>query len=232
VQPSVLKARNRLAREMLGAYLRPTRRLDLIRLGSAYGGWWIPGDSAKAGAVAYCAGAGEDITFDLALLDVGCLVTTFDPTPRAIAHVEENAPPTRRFRFEPVGWWDEETDLKFYGPRDPRHVSHSALNLQCTTEYFTATVKPVHKLQTELGDDHVDIIKMDIEGAEYRVLDSLLTFGPLPSVLCVEFDQPQPLRKTIRAVRALQLAGYTLANIDRWNYTFTRLVDEKVVVHH
>jgi hypothetical protein len=38
----------------------------------------------------------------------------------------------------------------------------------------------------------------------------------------VEFDPPEPLRKTIKAVRALQRAGYALVRIDRWNYTFTR----------
>ena len=222
VPPFMLRIRNRLAREALLAYFHPGRRHDLVRLGSAYGGWWIPAESARPGAVAYCAGAGEDITFDLALFEMGCRVTTFDPTPRAITHVKANAPTTERFRFEPVGWWDEETDLRFYSPRDPRHVSHSALNLQGTTDYFTAPVKPVHKLTAQLGDDHVDIIKMDIEGAEYRVLSSLLASGPLPPVLCVEFDQPQPLRNTIRAVRAVQRAGYTLARIDMWNYTFTR----------
>jgi hypothetical protein len=63
---------------------------------------------------------------------------------------------------------------------------------------------------------------MDVEGAEYRVLDSLLASGPLPAVLCVEFDQPAAVRKTVDAVRRLQRAGYTLNHIEVWNYTFTR----------
>jgi FkbM family methyltransferase len=171
--------------------------------------------------VAYCAGAGEDITFDLALHQHGCHVTTFDPTPRAIRHAAAHAPNDDRFRFEPVGWWDEETDLRFYAPRDPTHVSHSAVNLQGTHNYFTAHVKPVHKLMSELGDDHVDILKMDIEGAEYRVLDALLADGPRPSVLCVEFDQPQPLRRTLGAIRKLRNANYHLDKIEGGNYTFS-----------
>jgi hypothetical protein len=96
------------------------------------------------------------------------------------------------------------------------------VNLQATTEYFVAKVKPVHQLQAELGDERVDLIKMDVEGAEYRVLDSLLASGPLPAVLCVEFDQPAAVRKTVGAVRRLQRAGYTLNHIEVWNYTFTR----------
>ncbi len=216
------RVRHHGAIRILRLWLRPRPRPGLVRLGSDYGGWWIPEASAVPGAVAYCAGAGEDITFDLALYERGCAVTTFDPTPRAIAHVEREAPSDARFRFEPVGWWDAESEVKFYSPLYEGHVSHSIVNLRGTTDYFVAKVKPVHQLMSELGDDHVDIIKMDIEGAEYTVLDSLLRDGPLPPVLCVEFDQPAPLHGTVAAVRRLQRAGYVLNKIDAWNYTFTR----------
>lgn len=216
------RVRNRLRHTGLRCYLRPSAIPDLVRLGSRYGGWWVPESALKPYAVAYCAGAGEDITFDLALHDRGCVVTTFDPTPRAIVHVRQCAPEGDRFRFLPVGWWDVEDELKFYSPRYPGHVSHSAVNLRSTTEFFVAKVKPAHQLMSELGDDRVDIIKMDIEGAEYRVLNSLLADGPTPRVLCVEFDQPAPVRGIVAAVRELQRAGYTLVKIDVWNYTFTR----------
>jgi FkbM family methyltransferase len=206
----------------LRARLHPTGRDDLVRIGSDYGGWWIPESLAAPGTVAYCAGAGEDITFDLGLHERGCHVTTFDPTPRAISHVESNAPSGNGFRFVPVGWWNEDTVLRFYAPRDPSHISHSAVNLQGTDDYFSAPVKPVRQLMAELGDEHVDIIKMDIEGAEYAVIGRLVQEGPLPQALCVEFDQPQPPRRTVAAVEKLRGAGYDLAHIDFFNYTFVR----------
>lgn len=218
----VSNARLHIVSRALRALLRPVGRADLVRIGSEYGGWWIPKDLAAPGTVAYCAGAGEDITFDLALVERGCQVTTFDPTPRAIAHVEANAPSGNDFRFVPVGWWNEDTILRFYAPRIPQHVSHSAVNLQGTTDFFTAPVKPVRQLMTELGDERVDIIKMDIEGAEYVVIDQLAREGPLPRALCVEFDQPQPLRRTMSAVETLRRAGYELAHIEFFDYTFVR----------
>jgi len=222
MHPTVLRIRNRAAREALPLLLRPDVRDDLVRLGSDYGGWWVPAADVKPDVVAYCAGAGEDITFDLALHVAGCRVTTFDPTPRAIAHVEAVAPSDDRFRFLPVGWWSQKDTLRFYAPRDPAHVSHSALNLQATQDYFEAPVNTVAALMRELGDTRVDLIKMDIEGAEYEVIDSLLRDGPLPRTLCVEFDQPKPLRRTFKAVARLRAAGYDLVKMDRWNYTFTR----------
>jgi FkbM family methyltransferase len=216
------RIRNRTMQAFFTAYFRQSQRRRMVRIGSDYGGWWVPMEVLRPGAVAYCAGAGEDITFDIGLLEWGLRVTTFDPTPRAVRYVAASAPANPRFRFKAVGWWNAETNLRFYAPQDPAHVSHSVVNLQGTTDYFVAPVAPVHALAKELGDDAVDLIKMDIEGAEYAVIDALLRSGPLPTVLCVEFDQPQPLRRTIGAIRRLRAAGFALRRIERWNYTFTR----------
>jgi FkbM family methyltransferase len=222
IHSTARKIRSKGAIVCMRAYLRPHSTCTLLRLGSAYGGWWVPADALRPGRSAYCAGAGEDITFDLALLAAGMKVTVFDPTPRAVAHFNETAPINDNLRFRSVGWWDITDDVKFFAPRDPLHVSHSIVNLQSTDEFFVAHVEPVHVLMNELGDESVDIIKMDIEGAEYRVIDSLLEHGPVPHVLCVEFDQPQPLLKTIRCIRKLGLHGFSLQRIDGWNYTFIR----------
>src|SRR5437899_2285157 len=103
---------------MRAVLLRQTEREHLIRLGTEYGGWWIPSSVIQPGTVAYCAGAGEDISFDVALYERGCRVVTFDPTPRAIEYVRRTGPRDKRFHFVPVGWWDEDTDLPFFAPRD------------------------------------------------------------------------------------------------------------------
>lgn len=221
------RLRSGLLRLVLRAWLRPASDAALERVGSNYGGWWIPLSALAPGDVAYCAGAGEDITFDLVLCEAGICVTTFDPTPRAIAHVEAVAPPDACFRFVAVGWWDEESTLRFYAPRNPEHVSHSALNLQVTSDYFVAKVKTVRALAEELGDARIDLIKMNIEGAETRVIGSLTRDGPLPGVLCVDFDQPQPLRGMVRAIRSLRGVGYEVAKIERWNFTFLRTADAR-----
>src|SRR5262249_56464969 len=133
-------------------------------------------------SVAYCAGAGEDITFDLALLEHGVRVTTFDPTPRSVAYVDSLKIEDERFRFVPVGWWDEDTEIAVYAPRDPTHVSYSALDLQGTGQSIPVPVRRVVTLARELGDTKLDLIKMDIEGAEMVVIPDILSTGPLPQV--------------------------------------------------
>jgi FkbM family methyltransferase len=214
-------ATEHLRRLALLAWLHP-RGSDLVRLGSDYGGKWVPQTALRPGAVAYCAGAGEDVSFDLALADAGLAVTTFDPTPRSIKHVEGLGERAAKLRFVPLGWWDQEQVLRFYAPLDPNHVSHSAMNPRGTEEYFEASVKPVHVLAAELGDARIDLIKMDIEGAEIRVIPSLLEHGITPSVLAVEFDQPQPLAGIVRAIGQLQAARYRAVKMEGWDLTFVR----------
>jgi FkbM family methyltransferase len=195
---------------------------DLVRLGSSYGGWWVPASALTPGSVAYCAGAGEDVTFDLALLSRGVRVTTFDPTPRSVKYVDSLTIEDDRFRFVPVGWWNEDTEIDLYAPRDPAHVSYSALDLQGTGESITVPVRRVATLARELGDTALDIIKMDIEGAEMVVIPDLLLSGPLPRVLCVEFDKVRPLRDVISLIQRIKRAGLLPTRSERRNVTFVR----------
>jgi FkbM family methyltransferase len=203
-------------------------RQDLVRLGTDYGGWIVPSTLLDRNSVCYCAGAGEDITFDLALAErFGCEVHVFDPTPRAIAHVERVAEGNRLIHFQPVGLWDCEAVLKFYAPANPAHVSHSVLNLQNTDTYFEARCCSLAELMQRNGHDRLDLLKIDIEGAEYRVLQSMLTCRIHPRILCIEFDEAvRPVTRDIRArvkqsIGSLLDVGYTLvAQEGRANYVF------------
>lgn len=198
------------------------RWTHVVRLGSRYGGWWVPRSVLTPGAVAYCAGAGEDITFDLALLEHGLRVTTFDPTPRSVRYVNSLARKDEHFRFVPVGWWNEDTEIDLYAPHDPSHVSHSAFDLQRTGESITVPVRRVTTLAHELGDPTLDLIKMDIEGAEMVVIPDLLSSGPSPRVLCVEFDKVRPLRDVIVLIRRMRRMGLQPTRSEGRNVTFVR----------
>ena len=152
--------------------------------------------------------------------DRGMRVVTIDPTPRAVSHVKAVAPKSDRFAFVPVGLWDTVSELRFYYPRDPAIAACSVVNIQRTSEYFTAKVDTLRKLMDDLGDNHIDVLKLDIEGAEHRVIESFIADGVRPVVVCVEFDQPVPLRSVLRSIRLLQQSGYRLLRTEFWNYTF------------
>ena len=195
---------------------------DLVRLGSDYGGWIVPRRLLRPGAICYCAGVGEDATFDLELIRHGCLVVSIDPTPRAIQFGEQVARQEPAFTLVPTGLWSAPAVMRFYAPRDRTQVSHSIVNLQGTAEYFEAECTTVQLLTEKLGHDRVDLLKLDIEGAEFEVLASVLRDGPLPGTICVEFDQPSPMAAVRRTVSELRNAGYAPVAIERWNVTFCR----------
>jgi FkbM family methyltransferase len=199
------------------------RQLGLEKLGTKYGGWLVPTALIREDWVVWDAGIGEDASFPVELIRrFGCSVDAFDPTPRAIAYVASTLADEPRFRLHEVGLWSEDTSLRFWAPRDPTHVSHSIVNLQGTRDFFEAPVRSVSSLLRELRQERIDLLKLDIEGAEHRVIESSLASGIRPRVLCTEIDRPVGPWRFWRTIRAIRKAGYRLVAVDDWNFTFVR----------
>jgi FkbM family methyltransferase len=153
----------------------------------------------------------------------GADVVTIDPTPRAVTHVEREIRGRRNMRLLRVGLWNEDATVRFYAPRDPTHVSHSIVNLQRTDSYFEARCLRVSSVMRQLGHQRVTILKLDIEGAQFAVLEDVLAQGLMIDVICVEFDQPSSIASSLRMLRAMRRAGYATVNLDGLNFTFVRV---------
>jgi len=244
-------ALGRVLRLVLVILYREPGPLVLERFGTRYGGWWCGASLLAPGQTALCAGAGEDVSFDVALnARLGLRVICVDPTPRAVAHVArlvaaaaggrdcaiEAGPElydlagfdAGRFEMVPCALWREDGTLRLYAPEDPAHVSHSALNLQRTSQYIEVPSRRVASLLRERGVGDPALFKLDIEGAEYEVLDDLLASGARPAQVLVEFDElhsplsPMALLRVGRRVRALRGAGYALVAAEQCNFVFLR----------
>jgi FkbM family methyltransferase len=210
----------------------PNKHIDgLVNIGSDYGGWITPIHLLSSASICYCAGVGEDITFDLGLIEkFGCHVFAFDPTPRAKIHVKKTAANVERYHFFDYGVWDnDEMVIFFFAPRDPLHVSHSALNLQKTEQFFDAPCKRLSTIMRENGHDHIDLLKLDIEGAEYAVLRSILEDQLQVGVICVEYDElhnaidDRYIQRIRRSLAELRDVGYVIvAKDDQLNYTLVK----------
>lgn len=243
-----VRATRAMIRRSLPLVLRPSSAKELVRLGSRYGGWRVPLRQLNEDSVCYSFGVGEDISFDIALAKLtGSTVHLFDPTPRSKAHFDLltraaggdatakshlaqiypriSAEAVTLLRYHEYGIWSANEELEFFKPRDPTHVSHSLTNIQKTGVGFTATVKTARTIASTLGHDRIDLLKMDIEGAEFAVLDDLLANGPLPRILCVEFDAAahgglRELRQLHTTINKLAKQGLRLSHIEDWNFLF------------
>lgn len=206
------------------------RRDDLHEIGTKYGGWVIPSDLIESDSICYCVGCGEDISFDLGLIDkFGCHVFAFDPTPRAIKYVKDVAGEYSKYHFFEIGLWDKEGNVRLYAPRNPLHVSHSALNLQKTEDYIEVPVRRLQQIMDELGHERIDLLKIDIEGAEYKVVESVLEDNLDIRVICVEYDEcHNPLddnykTRVRQSINRLIESGYALVHSQGiGNYTFVK----------
>jgi FkbM family methyltransferase len=205
-------------------FRRDEYRKDMVRLGSAWGGWWVPGSLIRGDSICYLGGVGGDVSFDLALIDrYGCEVWAFDPTPRVIKWYEETkADYPDGLHFVPCGFSDKRDELKFYLPENPQHVSSSVKNLQGTGDFFSAPVQSIKDTMSELGHDRLDLLKLDIEGAEHDTIRQMLDDEILPTIICVEYDQPEPLAWARQTTRRLRTEGYKLVHMEEFNLTFVR----------
>ena len=222
------------------------------RLGSGYGGWWVPVQGISPTSVCYSVGAGEDISFDIELAKTfGVQVNIVDPTPRAKLHFEsflakmqmrnnrslltegQSSEPlastqiAAQLRFIGFGVWDQDTIQRFYFPRDPSHVSCSITNIQNTESYFEAQCYTLKSLMSLRGDLTLNLLKLDVEGAEHNILKRMLLDQIHPDVLLVEFDDGHP-RNILATAKRLRAAGYRRVRIENRNCLLIRTANSEL----
>lgn len=199
-------------------------RRNRLRLGSEYGGWEIIANGLDAQSVVYSFGVGEDASFDIALIErFGLSVHAFDPTPKSIDWVKRQGFPSQ-FVLHEYGVGASDGEVNFYPPEDASHVSYTMLERASTKSAVTTVpVKRLKTIMAELGHTRIDLLKMDIEGAEYEVIADLRDSDIRPAQLLVEFHHRFPgvgARRTLKAVKDLRAIGYRVFFIASSNDEF------------
>lgn len=149
------------------------------------------------------------------------------PTQRSIEWVKNNIKDPR-FVMHEIGVAAFDGEVKFNPPENPDHVSHEILECESTqANAIRVKVKRLVSIMKELGHGKIDLIKLDIEGAEYEVIDVLLKSNILPKQLLVEFHHRFPkvgIEKSIGTIKRLRDVGYKILSISETNeeYCFIR----------
>jgi len=206
----------------------------LERIGTKlYGAYTVPVDLLNSDMVCCSAGAGEDISFEIGLIHrFGMTIHLFDPTPKAVRHVEKifegvkNNTPVHttpynmaydisceelgKLNFHPYGLWKARGKKLFYPPEREEWASYSIcrgngkpIELECIR---------LRDALDMMGSKRVDILKLDIEGCEKDVIESMVTDDIWPPIFCLELDD----RKD-ETLEILYSKGYEL--LDRFGKT-------------
>lgn len=192
-------------------------KCNKVRLGSDYGGWVICPDTISEDSIVYSFGIGEDISFDLELIkNYKCRVFAFDPTPRSIQWLKKQDLPLELYYFD-YGISDFDGKSQFFVPENPNHISHSIIHHSNTkNRSINVQIRRLETITTDLGHKHIDILKMDIEGAEYQVIKDILSSNFEIHQILVEFHHRfinNGIVKTKEIIGLLNNNGYKLFNV-------------------
>lgn len=185
--------------------------------------WIACPDGITPDSVIYSFGIGRDLSLDLTLIARhGVQVHAFDPTPASLEWVRRQVLPPA-LRVHDIGLAAFDGQLEFHAPRNPgsAHFSPVRRYRQDSGATFAAPVRTLTTIMRDLGHDHIDLLKMDIEGGEYAVIADLVSRNLPVNQLLVEFHHnfaTIPFRKTVAAVRALRANGFRVFAIGERTY--------------
>ncbi len=208
----------RVLRTLIGSdfFIKVDLKCQTQRFGSEYGGWDIISNKIGEKSIVYSFGVGEDASFDVALINkFGLTIDAFDPTPKSISWVNDQSFPVQ-FVMHEFGLADYDGEATFAPPENPDHVSHTILVNKKGKKPIFISVKKLSTIMDELDHNHIDILKMDIEGAEYQVIEDLIGSLIRPDQLLVEFHhrfKSIGAGETKKAINKLRIAGYRLFSV-------------------
>lgn len=216
ILPPFLKGKVRAVRKHWDVFrlgYTPATKVPHRWYGNDHAGFFLCTESLDAKAIVYSIGTGTDASFDLDVMkELGCKVFAFDPTPKSIRWVADSKLPPD-FIFTPLGLGIRNETAVFYLPKNDAYVSGSVIQNDFVDQGKRVEVelRTLRTFVTKHGHEKIDVLKMDIEGAEYEVLPDILNSGIQIGQILVEFHHrmvEDGYAKTKAAVQLLRDHGF------------------------
>ena len=206
------------------------------RLGTRYGGWWVYGPSIGRDPLLIDCGLGFDLSFPEAFLRrFGGRAIGVDPNPRALEYARTHRPANMEVRAAAL-WGEAGRTLEFHMPRRAEHLPQGADGVSGSLlashayageERIAVRTTSLEELLAQAGRAECDVLKLDVEGAEYEVLAALCASGAIRRArqVLAEFHHgwtEHPLEHTQALAAKIEAAGFELAHTENRNYLFVR----------
>jgi FkbM family methyltransferase len=210
-----------------GLFLREGHKLETLGSPALGCAWTFCPVGLNKSSVVYSAGVGKDITFEHALADkYGCNIVLLDPSPTGLRTMALPGNQIPQFKFLPLALAGKHGEVTLSPPADTEEGSWSSNPMNRTGLHAPAI--SLQSLMQENGHNAIDLLKIDIDGSEYEVINHILQTGLFVRQLCVEFHHSNPLvpgvrrSQSIRAIVQLAFHGYKLINVHGNNHTFLK----------
>jgi FkbM family methyltransferase len=221
----------------------PARTLEIPTEthGAATAGYEISPQALSQGSVVYSLGVGSNISFDLSIIQRhGVTVFAFDPTPESAAFVGRSPTP-KEFQFRQIGVAAEDGTMELRTIKPGNKLYRPATLLQIKEKEpstITVKVQSLASIMRDLQHESIDLLKMDIEGGEYGVLEGLLRTSIRPRQIVMEYH-PHLInlehhghlfgelgwRRTRESIDTLLQAGYRLFHVAEKGMQFSFIRD-------
>ena len=207
------------------------------RLGTKYGGWWVDKTLlVNKNPLLIDCGLGKDISFPIDFLKkFNAYVVGIDPDPISVNFCEEIKPKNMEIHRKAF-WKKSGVAMKFHLARAidklPKGAdgsgsiisSHDYVDGGVELKVYTTSLS---EILTLLNRSTCDVLKLDIEGAEYEVISDLINSGQIDVInqLLVEFHDGVThftINDTNKIVEDLKLASFELIHTEARNYIFRR----------
>ncbi len=206
-------------------FFRIQKRVNTEKHGEINASWVINPDKINQNSVIFSFGIGYDISFDLSIITkFNVHIHAFDPTPRSIQWLREQELPNN-FHYYEYGIADFDGKVDLFPPDNPEYISHTMINNTYKTK---PSVKvQMYRLKTVMEQLHhprIDLLKMDIEGAEYAALKDILSSNIEVDQILIEFHHRFnniSVSQTKDAIDLLNSKGYQIFYISPFGEEFS-----------
>ncbi|MEC7860007.1 MAG: FkbM family methyltransferase [Pseudomonadota bacterium] len=172
-------------------------------------------------SVIYSLGVGDSIEFDLGIIKHhGCQVHAFDPTPYAVEWISDQNTPSE-LQFHPWAVSGKDGSLRMTQRTNKKGQKSEVmwtevLSGSIAEDAIEVPVYSIPSIMRKLDHSFISLMKIDVEGTEYEIIDDILNNGVLPKQILIEFHHrfsSKSKKMTQNSLKSLRKFGYRIFSI-------------------